>query len=115
MNEVDIYLENATPSQRNVLQHIREVIHELIPETEEAIAYAMPTFRYKGKNIVHFAAFKNHMSLFPTPEPIDALKERLKEFKTSKGTIQFSESNPIPDDLLRDLIAASFEKVKARL
>lgn len=115
MNEIDAYLENVTPSQKEVLQHVRELIHEIIPEVEEAIAYAMPTFRYKGKNIVHFAAFKDHMSLFPTPEPIDALKEKLKAYKTSKGTIQFSESNLIPDDLLRDLIATSFESVKNRL
>lgn len=114
MNEIDTYLENVTPTQKEVLQHIREVVHELIPDAEEAFAYAMPTFRYKGKNVLHFAAFKDHMSLFPTPEPIEMLKDRLEKYKTSKGTIQFSESNPIPDDLLHDLIATSYESAKAR-
>lgn len=115
MNEVDTYLERVTPTQKDSLQHIRELIHKIIPDVEEVIGYGMPTFKYKGKNVIHIAAFKDHMSLFPTSEPIEALKTRLTAYKTSKGTIQFSESNPIPDDLLRELITTSFERVKARL
>jgi uncharacterized protein YdhG (YjbR/CyaY superfamily) len=115
MNVIDHYLESVTPSQKEVLHHIRSVIHEVIPEAEEVIGYGMPTFKYKGKNVVHFAAFKDHMSLFPTAEPIEELKEQLSNFKTSKGTIQFTLDNPLPDQLVKDLVATSLENVIARL
>lgn len=115
MNVIDHYLENVPSSQKEVLQHIRTVIHEVIPDAEEVIGYGMPTFKYKGKNVVHFAAFKDHMSLFPSSDPIEELKEQLSNYKTSKGTIQFTLENPLPDQLVRDLVATSLENIKARL
>lgn len=115
MNVIDHYLENVPSSQKEVLQHIRTVIHEVIPDAEEVIGYGMPTFKYKGKNVVHFAAFKDHMSLFPSSDPIEELKEQLSNYKTSKGTIQFTLENPLPDQLVKDLVATSLENIKARL
>ncbi len=115
MNVIDQYLENVPSSQKEVLQRIRTLVHEVIPDAEEVIGYGMPTFRYKGKNVVHFAAFKDHMSLFPSSDPIEELKEQLSNYKTSKGTIQFTLENPLPDQLVRDLVATSLENIKARL
>lgn len=115
MSEIDTYLQTVTPEQKEVLQHIRTLIHEVIPDAEETMGYGMPTFKFKGKNVVHFAAFKDHMSLFPSSEPIETLKDQLADFKTSKGTIQFTLAKPIPDNLVKDLVMVSLENTKARL
>lgn len=104
MSAIDEYLEGITPSQREVLEHIRTVIKQTVPEVEEAISYEMPTFKYKKKNLIHIAAFKNHLSIFPTPGPISQMDESLKPYRTGKGTLQFSEDAPIPDELIKELV-----------
>lgn len=111
MNEIDKYLENLAPTQRAALERVRNKIKELVPDAVETISYAMPTFKFMGKNMIHFAAFKNHMSIFPTDEPIDQLKEKLKDFRTAKGTIQFTESNPVPDNLLEEIIITCRDRI----
>lgn len=104
MTEVDAYLSRATADQRAEYERIRGIVAATVPTFEEVISYGIPTFKYKGKYLLYFGAFKNHMSLFPTPNPVEALKDRLKDFKVSKGTIQFTEDNPLPKDLIIDLI-----------
>jgi uncharacterized protein YdhG (YjbR/CyaY superfamily) len=105
MPEIDQYLKNsATPTQKKELNKIRHIAKELAPGSKEAISYGIPTIKYKNKNLIHFAAFKNHMSLFPGARPIEVLGNKLTKFKLSKGTIQFSESNPIPVDLIEQII-----------
>ena len=104
MTVIDEYLEGVTPSQREVLLHIREIIKEVAPESEEVIGYGMPTLKYKGKNLIHFAAFKDHMSVFPTVKPMDELGKKVEPYRTGKGTLQFSESAPIPDDIIKELV-----------
>ena len=64
----------------------------------------MPVFRLSGKYVIGMSVFKNHMSVFPGSEPIEAYKKELEAFKTSKGTIQFTVKNPIPEDLLKKII-----------
>ena len=64
----------------------------------------MPVFKVNGKYILGIAAFKDHMSLFPGSEPVEGLKEKLKEFKTSKGTIQFTADKPIPETIVKEIV-----------
>ncbi len=104
MTVIDEYLEGVTPSQREVLLHIREVIKATVPESEEVIGYGMPTFKYKKKNLIHFAAFKDHLSIFPTVKPMDELGEKVAPYRTGKGTLQFSESAPLPDEIIEELV-----------
>ena len=104
MSVIDTYFEGVTPAQRKVLEHIRKVIKQTVPDTEEVISYGMPTFKYKKKNLIHFAAFKDHLSVFPTVEPMDQLGDKLKSYRTSKGTLQFTADKPIPDSLIRELV-----------
>lgn len=104
MSPIDEYLANVTPPQRKALEHIREIIKQIVPEAEEAISYEMPTFKYKRKNLIHFAAFKNHLSIFPTPGPMSQMDESLKPYRTGKGTLQFTEDAPIPDALIKELV-----------
>lgn len=105
MTTIDAYLEaHATAAQRAELERVRAVIHAVVPEAEETISYQIPTFKYKGKNLIHFAAFTDHLSLFPTAEPIAALAPKLAKYKTGKGTLQFSENDPIPNEIIKELV-----------
>jgi uncharacterized protein YdhG (YjbR/CyaY superfamily) len=99
--EVEAYLAGVPEPARGLLEKIRTVIRSLAPEAEEVIAYGIPTFKLDG-NLVHYAAFKNHCSFFPGRAlNSDAFKAELAGYKISKGTIQFTADNPLPDELVR--------------
>jgi uncharacterized protein YdhG (YjbR/CyaY superfamily) len=74
----------------------------------------LPTMTYKGKNLLHFAAFKDHISLFPTSGPTEELAAKLKDYKTSKGTIQFTLEKPLPEDLIREIINLRVRDIDAK-
>lgn len=113
MNEVDTYLNNVPTDKRQVLSHIRKTVKELVPDAVESISYMMPAFKYKNKPLVYYAAFKNHMSIFPTPWPAEQFKEELKAFAVSKGTVQFTLERPLPDELLHKIILARKTQIDA--
>ena len=104
MNEIDTYLEGINDSQREALQGIRKFIKKLVPEATEGISYGMPVFKYKTKYLIGYCGFKDHMSIFPGSEAIEALKDKLAGYKTSKGTVQFTKDVSIPDDLLNEIV-----------
>lgn len=96
---IDEYIAAFPPETQATLQKIRETINKAAPEATEAIAYQMPTFRLNG-NLVHFAAFKNHIGFYPAPSGIINFQAELTPYKTSKGAIQFPSDKPIPYDLI---------------
>lgn len=101
---VDDYLAGIAEQFRQPLERLRRVIREEAPDAVETIGYGIPTFRLDG-NLVHFAAFRNHMSFFPgSTAHNEALKEELAGFKLAKGTIQFTLGKPLPDDLVRKIV-----------
>lgn len=101
--EVDNYINGFDENIQLKLNEIRSLIIETCPLSKELISYNMPA--YKGKGIiVYFAAFKNHISIFPTTSGVEAFEEELKPYKHSKGTIQFPISKPLPIDLIRRII-----------
>lgn len=104
MHEIDNYLAKLEPEQRTELQRIRTFVKQHVPDATEGISYGLPAFKYKAKPLVYFGAFKNHMSLFPTSGPTDALKEALQRYTVTKGTIQFTLDNPLPDALLLEIL-----------
>jgi len=105
MSVIDNYLQDqATATQKVELGRIRKIVQDLVPDAVEVISYGIPTFKYKGKNLVHFAAFTHHMSLFPTAAPIAELKDKLEPWATAKGTIQFTEDNPLPKQLIEEIV-----------
>lgn len=85
------------------LRAIENYITELVPEASKKIRYQMPTFYLNG-NLIHFAAFKNHLSLFGGGEVTTVFKDDLKEYKTSKGTIQIPLNQDIPFDLIKKIV-----------
>jgi len=79
---------------------MRQTIRKAAPEAEEASSYRIPTFKLNG-NLVHFAAFKNHIGFYPTGRGVEAFKKELSPYKWSRGTVQFPMDKPIPYDLVK--------------
>ena len=102
------YIDSQDEAVRPRLNSIYETIRNAIPEAEERISWGMPTF-WKGKNIIHFAPAKKHIGLYPGPEAIETFAEQLKDYKTSKGAIQFPSNKELPLNLISDIAKWSFE------
>ena len=100
---IDEYLRIFPPDVQNILEQIREIIHEIAPEAEETIKYAIPTFTLKG-NLVHFGAYQSHIGFYPTPSAIEAFEKELSPYEHSKGTIRFPIDKPVPFDLVRRMV-----------
>lgn len=111
MSTVEDYLNNITPQQRDEYTRLKSIVKQVAPTSEESISYGMPTFKVNGKPLIYFGAFKNHMSLFPTPGPTEKFKDKLASYKVSKGTIQFTLDNPLPDSLVTDILMSRLEDI----
>jgi len=103
---VDEYLARVPQPARATLQKMRAAIRSAVPsQATETISYGIPAFKHE-KVLVWFAAFSDHCSLFPTASVIDAFKDELKPFSTSKGTIHFPMDKPLPTTLIKKLVKA---------
>lgn len=97
---IDEYIAGFPPELQEILQKIRSAIREAAPEAQESITYAIPTFKWHGR-LIYFAAFKNHISVYPAPRDHPQWREELSAYKGGKGTVQFPLNKPIPYDLIR--------------
>ena len=104
MNEVDKYISAFPAEVQERLQEIRNIITEVAPQATERICIRMPTYDLNGKWLVHFAGFEKHICFYPQPTGIVAFKEKLTNYKTSKGTVQFPLNKPLPTDLIREIV-----------
>jgi uncharacterized protein YdhG (YjbR/CyaY superfamily) len=112
MSVVDDYLSNVKPEQRKELERIRQLIKETVPEAEETIKYGMPAFIYKGKRIMEFAAYKDHMSLFGN---LGEMEKQLSNYKLShKGTLQFTADKPVPSSIVKEHLLTRVAKIDNR-
>ncbi len=97
---VDEYIAEFSDSVKERLELIRKTIRKAAPDAKEMIGWGMPS--YRGKHyLIHFAGFRNHVSIFPGADGVAAFLEELGDYKVSKGTIQFQNSQEIPVDLIR--------------
>jgi uncharacterized protein YdhG (YjbR/CyaY superfamily) len=104
---VDSLLASVPEPQRAALQDLRTVIRAAAPDATEVINYGVPMLKLGGKNLVSFAAGKDHCSFYvQSPAVMEAHAAELKGFKTSKGTVQFTPDRPIPADLVTRLVKA---------
>ncbi|MFS0871008.1 iron chaperone [Paenibacillus xylanilyticus] len=101
---VDEYISGFTPDVQVRLQALRQIIHESAPNAEEKISYQMPTYALHG-NLVHFAAYKNHIGFYPAPSGIEAFRKELSVYKGAKGSVQFPLGQPLPEELIRRIVA----------
>jgi uncharacterized protein YdhG (YjbR/CyaY superfamily) len=109
---IDEYIQSFPKEIQIILRKIRAIIKKSAPKAEETISYSIPTFDMNGNHLVHFAGFKKHIGFFPTPSAIIAFKKNLADYKTSKGTIQFSLDKPIPYDLIEKIVKFRVNEVK---
>jgi uncharacterized protein YdhG (YjbR/CyaY superfamily) len=111
---VDEYLAGVPEPARSALNKIRAAIRSAAPpEATETISYRMPAFKYKGV-LVWFGAFSNHCSLFPTAAVIEAFKDELTGYSTSKGTIHFPTDKPVPAALIKKLVKARVAQIESK-
>jgi uncharacterized protein YdhG (YjbR/CyaY superfamily) len=111
---IDEYLAAVPEDARATLQKLRNVIKAAAPKATEVISYQMPGFKYHGM-LVFFAAFKNHCSLFPGSSVMEAHKDDLKSYETSKGTIRFTIDKPLPAALVRKIVKARVAENERRV
>ena len=100
---IDEYIATFPKDIQTILEKLRQAIRESAPNAKEAISYQMPAFKLNG-NLVYFAAFKNHISFFPTSSAIEAFKEKLSPYELSKGTVRFPINEPIPFNLIKEMV-----------
>ncbi len=106
---IDEYIAGFPADIQVILQKIRKTIKDAAPDAQEAISYQMPTFKFHG-NLVHFAAFKNHIGFYPVPSGIEKFKAELSVYKQGKGSVQFPLDQPIPYDLISRVVKYRVEE-----
>jgi uncharacterized protein YdhG (YjbR/CyaY superfamily) len=112
---VDKYLAGVPEEKRATLEKLRQTIRTVVPEAEEILWYQMPTFKFEGRALVTFAAFKNHCSLFPMSNAvIKAHADDLKSYVTSRGTVRFTCDKPLPAALVKKIVRARIKENQAR-
>ncbi len=105
LTTIDDYIAGFPPEIQAILAQIRATIRQAVPDAEEVISYQMPTFKLHG-NLVHFAAFKRHIGLYPTPGAIEQFKDELARYAVAKGTVRFLLDEPIPYALIGEIARA---------
>ena len=111
--DVDDYLARVPEEARATLEKLRKTIKAAAPMASEVISYQMPMYKHHGM-LVGFAAFKDHCSLYPGSAVMNAHKEELKRYGTSKGTIRFPANKPLPAALVKKLVKARIAENEAR-
>jgi uncharacterized protein YdhG (YjbR/CyaY superfamily) len=100
---IDEYIAAFPPEVQEILQQVRATIRKAAPAAQEAISYAIPTFKLEG-NLVHFAAFKNHIGFYATPSGGEAFQDELAAYEQGKGSVQFPLNKPMPLELIERIV-----------
>jgi len=105
---IDEYIAAQPESVQTYLNQVRATIRAVLPEAQERISWSMPTY-WNKHNIIHFAAFKKHIGLYPGPTAVENFADRLMEYQTSKGTVQLPYNKPLPLDLIAEIAKWCYE------
>jgi len=100
---INEYIAGFPPDVQEILEKIRLTIRKAAPDAKETIKYRMPTFTLKG-NLVHFAAYKDHIGFYPVPTAIEQFKDELSAYQGGKGSVRFPLDKPIPYDLISRIV-----------
>ena len=108
MTEIEAYIESLKePLGEVVYQRLNDLyshLKRILPEATECISYGMPCFKQNNKPVVYFAGYKKHIGFYPTAKPITHFKDKLHLYKNSKGAIQFPLNQPLPKELIKEII-----------
>jgi len=111
--DIDEYIAQFPSDVQEILEKVRMTIRENAPGADEKISYGIPTFYLKG-NLVHFAAYKRHIGFYPTSSGIEKFKKELSVYKGAKGSVQFPLDEPIPYDLIAEIVRFRVKENLAR-
>lgn len=103
-DNIDEYISNFPESTRRLLEAIRTTVKAAAPEASESLAYGMPAYKFKGRPLVYFAGYKNHIGFYATPTGHAAFSEELSKYKQGKGSVQFPIAEPMPLDLIARIV-----------
>jgi uncharacterized protein YdhG (YjbR/CyaY superfamily) len=109
---IDEYIAQFAEDEQQVLKQLRQTIRDAAPDIEEKIAYGMPTFRQHGMNVIYFSVAKKHYGVYPGGMVPADLTEALSPYHASKGTLQFPKGQPIPYDLITQLVQVRLEQAR---
>ncbi|MBN1776430.1 MAG: DUF1801 domain-containing protein [Clostridiales bacterium] len=105
---IDEYIAAQPDAVQPILKEVRNIIRAALPDAQEKISWRMPTF-FRKTNIIHFAAFKNHLGIYPGDQGVEHFSDRIKEYKSSKGAIQFPYDQPVPLQLIAEIAKWCYE------
>ena len=115
METVASYFAKFPEASQKRMQQIRALILEKAPEAQESISYGMPAYKTNGKPLIYFAAFKNHIGLYATPSSHTHFADALSQYKQGKGSVQFPNEQPLPLDLIAEIIAFRVEENASKM
>ena len=101
---VDEYIAACPPDSQDYLREIRKLIRALAPDAKEKISYQIAAFELNGKNLIHFAGWKNHVSLYPIPAGSEAFEKSIAKYTDGKGTVKFPLNEPLPLKLIQQIV-----------
>ena len=101
---VDEYIAACPPDSQDYLRQIRDLIKTLAPEAKERISYQIAAFALNGRNFIHFAGWKKHVSLYPVPAGSEAFERQIKPYVSDKGTVKFLLDEPLPIKLIERVV-----------
>jgi uncharacterized protein YdhG (YjbR/CyaY superfamily) len=113
---IDEYIASFPAETQKILEEIRATIKATAPDAKEKISYQIPTFELNGRNLVHFAGWKKHVSLYPIPAGDEAFEKKISQYVAGKGTLKFPLDEPVPLELIGEVVkfsvAGNLEKVR---
>jgi len=110
---IDEYIASQPLEMQELLRKVKETIIKAAPGAVESISYAMPAFKFNGKPLVYFALNKSHLGFYATPSANIAFREDLKDYKSSKGAIQFPLDKPVPYGLIRKIVQFKIKEIRS--
>jgi len=111
---IDEYIAAFPADVQKVLEKIRATIRKAAPRAEEAIKYQIPTFVLNGTNLIHFAAYKEHIGLYPAPRGAEEFEDELSKYEGGKGTLRFPLDQPVPYGLIGRIVKYRIQKTSAK-
>jgi uncharacterized protein YdhG (YjbR/CyaY superfamily) len=109
--DVAQYIAAFPAAARNMMQQLRRIIRRTAADAEESISYGMPAYKLKGRPLVYFAGYGQHVGFYPTPSGINAFLEDMAAYKYSKGAVQFPLDQPLPETLVEQITAFRVQEV----
>ncbi len=110
---IDEYIASQSPEMQDLLRKVRAAISEAAPGAVESISYRMPAYKFNGKPLVYFALNKSHLGFYATPSANAAFSDELKDYRVSKGAIQFPLDKAVPYGLIRKIVQFKLKEIKS--